>query len=162
MCRTTAAVGAIDSSAITNIAISSVVPVLDFTLNKMAEVYFGTKPLSSPQKTPACLFFTTIRRSRRGPVSTRLRLSQSTADPHSGRLRNCDDIRCDLKAGEYLGGVIYPGIQVAADACFRGRLVAAIPRSPPPRVIRTIRLRVCNRAILWQRRIVDGCFSEDR
>ena len=45
MCRTLLLLAKIDSSSITDIAISSVVPILNFTLNKMSEVYFGTKPL---------------------------------------------------------------------------------------------------------------------
>ena len=45
MCRTLLQLAGLDSSAIESIAISSVVPPLDFTLFKMAEVYFQIKPL---------------------------------------------------------------------------------------------------------------------
>ena len=45
MCRTLLQLAGLDSSAIESIAISSVVPPLDFTLFKMAEVYYHSKPL---------------------------------------------------------------------------------------------------------------------
>src|ERR1051325_10527772 len=45
MCRTLLLLAELESKAITAIAISSVVPPLDFTLHKMAETYFGIKPL---------------------------------------------------------------------------------------------------------------------
>src|ERR1044071_6493243 len=45
MCRTLLHLSGLESSAITEIAVCSVVPMLDFTLNKMAEVYFWLKPL---------------------------------------------------------------------------------------------------------------------
>src|SRR5215210_2986770 len=45
MCRTLLLLAGLESKAITGIAVSSVVPPLDFTLHKVAEVYFGIKPL---------------------------------------------------------------------------------------------------------------------
>ena len=45
MCRTLLQLAGLDSSGINSIAISSVVPPLDFTLNKMAQVYFHIEPL---------------------------------------------------------------------------------------------------------------------
>src|SRR5215470_17927934 len=45
MCRTLLQLAGLESSAITAMAISSVVPMLDFTLHKMAEVYFKLEPL---------------------------------------------------------------------------------------------------------------------
>src|SRR5215510_6188860 len=44
MCRTLLHLAGLDSSGITGMAISSVVPTLDFTLHKMAEVYFDLDP----------------------------------------------------------------------------------------------------------------------
>ena len=45
MCRTLLQLAGVESAAITSIAISSVVPPLDFTLRKMAEIYFRIEPL---------------------------------------------------------------------------------------------------------------------
>jgi hypothetical protein len=45
MCRTLLQIAGLESSAVTDIAVSSVVPPLDFTLHKMIEVYFHIKPL---------------------------------------------------------------------------------------------------------------------
>src|SRR5687767_7510537 len=45
MCRTLLDLAGLDKSAITDIAVSSVVPPLDFTLHKMIELYFRIKPL---------------------------------------------------------------------------------------------------------------------
>ena len=45
MCRTLLQLAGLDSPAVSEIAFSSVVPPLHFTLNKMAETYFGIKPL---------------------------------------------------------------------------------------------------------------------
>src|SRR5215470_8087541 len=45
MCRTLLQLAGVESAANTSIAISSVVPPLDFTLRKMAEIYFRIEPL---------------------------------------------------------------------------------------------------------------------
>ena len=45
MCRTLLHLAGLDSSNITAMAVSSVVPTLDFTLHKMAQVYFKLEPL---------------------------------------------------------------------------------------------------------------------
>src|SRR5436305_11115151 len=45
MCRSLLQLCDLQSDAITDMAVSSVVPPLDFTLYKMPEVYFGLKPL---------------------------------------------------------------------------------------------------------------------
>src|SRR2546423_593631 len=45
MCRTLLDLAGLDSSSITAMAVSSVVPMLDFTLYKMAQVYFNLEPL---------------------------------------------------------------------------------------------------------------------
>ena len=45
MCRTLLNLAKLDSVDITAIAISSVVPALNFTLHKMAQTYFDLEPL---------------------------------------------------------------------------------------------------------------------
>src|SRR4029078_3273043 len=45
MCRTLLQLAGLDSTAIAHIAIYSVVPPLNFTLYKMAEIYFHIEPL---------------------------------------------------------------------------------------------------------------------
>src|ERR1044071_10022451 len=59
MCRTLLQLAGLESSAISDIAVCSVVPMLDFTLNKMAEVYFKLKPLfiTSDNARGAALFY---------------------------------------------------------------------------------------------------------
>src|SRR5687767_2592300 len=45
MCRSLLQLCDLKSDSVTDIAVSSVVPPLDFTLYKMAEIYFNVKPL---------------------------------------------------------------------------------------------------------------------
>ncbi|HEV8483359.1 MAG TPA: type III pantothenate kinase [Blastocatellia bacterium] len=121
MCRTLIQMGSIDSSAITDIAISSVVPSLDFTLNKMAEVYFKVKPLfvgagnagmpvlyDDPQEVGADRIVNAVAAvSKYGAPCIVVDFGTATTFDAISR------------EGEYLGGVIFPGIQISADALYQ-------------------------------------------
>jgi type III pantothenate kinase len=121
LCRTLLHLAGLEQSVVTDIAISSVVPPLDFVLNKMAEVYFGTKPLfvtsencgmpvlyDDPREVGADRVVNAVAAYARygGPCIVVDFGTATTLDAISER-------------GEYLGGVIYPGIQIAADALFQ-------------------------------------------
>jgi type III pantothenate kinase len=121
MCRTLLQLDGLDSSAINGIAISSVVPPLDFTLNKMAEVYFRIQPLfvnaanagipvlyDDPSEVGADRIVNAVAALSRygGPCIV---VDFGTATTFDAISRN----------GEYLGGIIYPGIQISADALFQ-------------------------------------------
>ena len=121
MCRTLLQLDGLDSSAINGIAISSVVPPLDFTLNKMAEVYFHIQPLfvnaenagipvlyDDPREVGADRIVNAVAALSRygGPCIV---VDFGTATTFDAISRN----------GEYLGGIIYPGIQISADALFQ-------------------------------------------
>ena len=121
MCRTLLQLAKLDSSSISSIAFSSVVPPLDFTLHKMSEVYFGIHPLfvnasnagmpilyDDPQEVGADRIVNAVAALARygGPCIVVDFGTATTFDAIS-------------RAGEYLGGIIYPGIQVSADALFQ-------------------------------------------
>jgi len=121
MCRTLLQLAGLDSSAINGIAISSVVPPLDFTLYKMAEVYFHIQPLfvnaanagipvlyDDPREVGADRIVNAVAALSRygGPCIVVDFGTATTFDAIS-------------RTGEYLGGIIYPGIQISADALFQ-------------------------------------------
>jgi type III pantothenate kinase len=121
MCRTLLELAGLDSSAISSIAISSVVPPLDFTLNKMSEVYFQIKPLfvgaanagvpvlyDDPQEVGADRIV--------NAVAALAKYGAPCIVVDFGTATTFDAIS---RAGEYLGGIIYPGIQISADALFQ-------------------------------------------
>ncbi|HVG19012.1 MAG TPA: type III pantothenate kinase [Blastocatellia bacterium] len=121
LCRTLLLLGGLESEAITAIAISSVVPPLDFTLYKMAEAYFGIKPLfvnsanagmpilyDDPQEVGADRIV--------NAVAAFAKYGGPCVAVDFGTATTFDVIS---KAGEYMGGIIYPGIQISADALFQ-------------------------------------------
>ncbi|HLG13486.1 MAG TPA: type III pantothenate kinase [Blastocatellia bacterium] len=121
LCRSLLQLVGVDSSAITDIAVSSVVPPLEFTLHKMVEEYFGIKPLfiepancgmpvlyDDPQEVGADRLVNAVAAFSRyaGPCIIVDFGTATTFDAVS-------------KAGEYLGGIICPGILVSAEALFQ-------------------------------------------
>ena len=121
MCRTLLALAGLESSSIRGIAVSSVVPPLDFTLYKMAEVYFGLHPLfvnagnagipilyDDPKEVGADRIV--------NAVAALARYGGPCIIVDFGTATTFDAIS---RAGEYLGGIIYPGIQISADALFQ-------------------------------------------
>jgi len=121
MCRTLLQLAGLDSSAIDSIAISSVVPPLDFTLYKMSEVYFHIDPLfvnatnagmpvlyDDPQEVGADRIV--------NEVAALSKYGGPCVVVDFGTATTFDAISRD---GEYMGGIIYPGIQISADALFQ-------------------------------------------
>jgi len=121
MCRTLLDLAALDSSSISGIAISSVVPPLDFTLRKMAEVYFHIEPLfvsavnagitilyDDPQEVGADRIV--------NAVAALAKYGAPCIVVDFGTATTFDAISRD---GEYRGGIISPGIQISADALFQ-------------------------------------------
>lgn len=121
MCRTLLHLSGLESSVITGIAVSSVVPMLDFTLNKMAEVYFGLKPLFITSENAGMpVLYDDPREVGADRVVNAVAAFEKYGGPcvvvDFGTATTFDAIS---KAGEYLGGIIYPGIQISADALFQ-------------------------------------------
>lgn len=121
MCRTLLELAGLDVSAIDAIAISSVVPPLDFTLFKMAQVYFKLEPLfvraanagipvlyDDPNEVGADRIVNSV------AALTKYGAPCIVVD--FGTATTFDVIS---RAGEYLGGIICPGIQISADALFQ-------------------------------------------
>jgi type III pantothenate kinase len=121
LCRTLLNLSGLEPSVVTGMAISSVVPPLDFVLNKMASAYFGLTPFfvtpmncgmpvlyDDPREVGADRLVNAVAAYSRfgGPCIAVDFGTATTFDAISAR-------------GEYLGGIIYPGIQISADALFQ-------------------------------------------
>src|SRR5436309_13747766 len=119
----------LDFKAIGAVAIASVVPQLDYTLKRMAEVYFQLTPLFVDNTTNTGLTILYDPPSDVGPD----RIVDAVAAMHKygapcivvdfGTATTFDAINA---TGEYLGGVITPGITISSDALFER--AAKLPR----------------------------------
>jgi len=119
----------LDFKAINAIAIASVVPPLNYTLKQMAEVYFHLSPLFVDHTTEMVLRILYEPPSDVGAD----RIVDAVAAIHKygapciivdfGTATTFNAINKD---GEYLGGVITPGIMISADALFER--TAKLPR----------------------------------
>lgn len=131
----------IDSNRITAVAIASVVPPLNFALKRMSEVYFNRTPLFIDHTTNTGVPILYDPPSDVGAD----RIVDAVAAIHKygspciivdfGTATTFDAIN---ERGEYLGGVITPGISISADALFER--AARLPRveiKHPGRVIGT-------------------------
>jgi len=121
LCRTLLNLAGLESDAVTGVAISSVVPPLDFVLNKMAEVYFGIKPLLvTTENCGMPILYDDPREVGADRVVNAVAAYAAYGGPciavDFGTATTFDAIS---ERGEYLGGVIYPGIQISADALFQ-------------------------------------------
>jgi len=121
MCRTLLQLAGFDSPAVGKIAISSVVPPLDFTLHKMAELYFGIEPLFVTAKNSGM----PILYEDAGEVgSDRIVNAVAAFELYKGPSIIVDfgtgtTFDAVSAKGEYLGGIICPGIQISANALFQ-------------------------------------------
>ena len=138
MCRTLLDIAGLESTAVTDIAVSSVVPPLDFTLHKMIEVYFHIKPLfidttnagmpvlyDDPTAVGADRIVNAVAVFARygGPAIAVDFGTATTFDAISGK-------------GEYIGGIICPGINISAEALFqRAARLHRVDIRRPERVI---------------------------
>jgi type III pantothenate kinase len=119
----------LDFKAITAVAISSVVPPLNFTLRRMAEVYFHQTPLFVDHTTDTGVPILYNPASDVGAD----RIVDAVAAIHKygspciivdfGTATTFDAIN---EKGEYMGGVITPGITISSDALFAR--TARLPR----------------------------------
>src|SRR3954451_7181015 len=123
------ALAELDFKAITAIAIASVVPPLNFTLKQMAETYFHVSPLFVDHSTDLGVRVLYEPASDVGAD----RLVDAVAAIHKygepciivdfGTATTFNAINAQ---GEYMGGVITPGIMISADALFQR--TAELPR----------------------------------
>jgi type III pantothenate kinase len=121
LCRTLLQQSGLEVKTITDLAISSVVPPLDFTLNRMAETYFGIKPLfvnSANSGMPVLYDDPNEVGADRivNAVAALARYGGPAVVVDFGTATTFDAVS---RAGEYLGGIICPGIQISADALFK-------------------------------------------
>ena len=138
MCRTLIQMCRIEASAITDVAISSVVPPLDFTLNRMAEAYFNVKPLfvGAANAGIPILYDDPNEVGADRIVNAVAALSKYGAPCVVVDFGTATTFDAISRAGEYLGGIIFPGIQVAADALFeRAARLRRVDIRRPCRVI---------------------------
>src|SRR5688500_188279 len=119
----------VDFKAIDAIAISSVVPPLNFTLKRMAEVYFHLTPLFVDHNTNTGL---TILYNPPSDVGADRIVDAVAAIAKYGApcivvdFGTATTFNAITKKGEYLGGVITPGITISSDALFER--AAKLPR----------------------------------
>src|SRR6202049_2745407 len=133
------AMGNIEVKNIRGIIISSVVPPLDSTLRQVCEKYFGVKPLFIE---PGVKTGMPVHYDNPAEVGAdRIVNSVAAFEKHGGPCVVVDfgtatTFDCVSRKGEYLGGVISPGIGISADALFER--TARLPRvdiRKPARVI---------------------------
>ncbi len=123
----------IDLGIVDGIILSSVVPPLTRTMEEMAERYFGHKPLTVDPGTNTGM---PVLYSPASDVGADRVVNAVAAYEVYGRAANAPVIIVDFgtattfdaisAAGEYIGGVICPGIGISADALFQR--AARLPR----------------------------------
>ncbi|MGA2644954.1 MAG: type III pantothenate kinase [Candidatus Sulfotelmatobacter sp.] len=131
----------LEASAIRGIVISSVVPPLDPVLRQVCERYFNSKPLliEPGVKTGMPVHYDNPAEVGADRIVNAVAAFEKYGGPcvivDFGTATTFD---CVSEKGEYLGGVISPGIGISADALFQR--TARLPRveiRKPPRVIGT-------------------------
>jgi type III pantothenate kinase len=131
----------LEASGIHGIVISSVVPPLDSTLRQVCERYFNLKPLFVE---PGVKTGMPVQYENPAEVGAdRIVNGVAAYEKHGGPCIVVDfgtatTFDCVSAKGEYMGGVICPGIGISADALFRR--TARLPRvdiRKPSRVVGT-------------------------
>jgi type III pantothenate kinase len=135
------AMDAIDPEAITGIVISSVVPPLDSTLRQVCERYFRRKPLfiEPGVKTGMPVHYDNPAEVGADRIVNGVGAFKKYGGPcivvDFGTATTFD---CVSEKGEYLGGVICPGIGISADALFeRTARLQRVDIRKPARIIGT-------------------------
>ncbi|MBI1353783.1 MAG: type III pantothenate kinase [Acidobacteria bacterium] len=137
--RNLLSLGEISFSEIRGIAISSVAPSLDASLRRMSERYFHQTPLFVDSTTDTGLRIAIDNPTEVGAdrlvnsVAAYARYGGPCVAVDFGTAINFDVISAD---GSYLGGLLCPGVSVAAEALFRR--TARLPQvdlQPPRRLI---------------------------
>jgi type III pantothenate kinase len=133
------AMGNLEANGIHGIVISSVVPPLDSTLGQVCERYFSTKPLFIE---PGVKTGMPVHYDNPAEVGAdRIVNSVAAFEKYGGPCIIVDfgtatTFDCVSSKGEYMGGVISPGIGISADALFER--TARLPRvdiRKPPQII---------------------------
>jgi type III pantothenate kinase len=129
----------IDAKAVKAVAVSSVVPPMQFNLERMAERYFGVKPMfvGPGVKTGMPILYD----NPREVGADRIVNAVAAFEKHHGALIVVDfgtatTFDAVSVRGEYLGGAICPGISIAMEALFEH--ASKLPRvefARPPHVI---------------------------
>jgi type III pantothenate kinase len=131
----------LEAKAIHGIIISSVVPPVDSTLRQVCERYFNTKPLfvEPGVKTGVPVLYENPAEVGADRIVNAVAAFEKYGGPcvvvDFGTATTFD---CVSAKGEYMGGVICPGIGISADALFAH--TARLPRvaiRKPPRVVGT-------------------------
>lgn len=135
------AIDNLDVAGVHGIVISSVVPPLDPVLRQVCERYFNTKPLFIEPgiKTGMPILYDNPSEVGADRIVNAVAAFEKYGGPgvivDFGTATTFD---CVSQKGEYMGGVICPGIGISADALFQR--TARLPRveiRKPPRVIGT-------------------------
>jgi len=135
------AMDAIDPAKITGVVISSVVPPLDSTLRQVCERYFQCRPLFIE---PGVKTGMPVHYENPAEVGAdRIVNGVAAFEKYGGPCVAVDfgtatTFDCISAKGEYLGGVICPGIGISADALFeRTARLQRVDIRKPPRIIGT-------------------------
>ncbi|MBI3651560.1 MAG: type III pantothenate kinase [Acidobacteria bacterium] len=164
MCRSLLHLCNLNSDSVTDIAVSSVVPPLDFTLFKMAEIYFKVKPLfvnAANSGMPLLIDNPAEVGSDRvvNAVAAYEKYGGAAIIVDFGTATNFDVIS---KHGEYMGGVICPGVQISADALFqRAARLYRVDIRHPENVIGTNTTACVQSGLYWGTiGLVDGILEK--
>lgn len=121
LCRNLFTLAGLEFSAVHGIIISSVVPTLDFPLRKMATTYFHLEPVFVDASLPTGMPIRYDNPMEVGAdriadgVAALAKYGSPCVVVDFGTATTFDAIS---QAGEYLGGVIAPGIAISAEALF--------------------------------------------
>jgi len=133
------AAAGLDPARVESVVVSSVVPPLAFSLEQMAQLYFGQKPLfvGPGVKTGMPILYENPREVGAdrvvNAVAAYQRWKQGLIVVDFGTATTFDAVS---PRGEYLGGAIAPGISISMEALFRN--ASKLPRvefSRPPHVV---------------------------
>jgi type III pantothenate kinase len=141
LCRNLFTLAKLDFTAIKAIAISSVVPTLNFTLYKMAVTYFEIEPLFvEPEKNSGVkIHYDTPQAVGADRVVNAVAAFHKYGGPcivvDFGTATTFDAIS---PTGDYLGGVITPGVQISSEALFlRASRLPRVQIRHPEKVVGT-------------------------
>jgi len=140
MCRTLLDLAGLDKTAVTDIAVSSVVPPLDFTLHKMIEVYFHIKPLfiDTTNAGMPVLYEDPLAVGADRIVNAVAAFTHYGGPVIAVDFGTATTFDAISEKGEYIGGIICPGIHISAEALFqRAARLYRVDIRRPERVIGT-------------------------
>jgi type III pantothenate kinase len=131
----------IDAAKISDVIISSVVPPLDRTLAEMSRRYFGCEPLfvTAGMDTGIRIRYDNPAEVGADRIADAVAAFEKYGGPaiiiDFGTAITCDALSAE---GDYLGGIIFPGIGIASDALFeRAARLQAVSFGEPEKLIGT-------------------------